>query len=160
MDFAWLTQLAATGGAALVQSAATDAWHSARLGFTRLLGRGDLKRETVARRRLDALAAEVERALPAHRDEVRCRLLPVWQTRLADLIEEDPAAGAAVRTLRDELLAALPTSQQQWVQQYVNATAAGATAQGVMFGNIINYSASSPAEPSGPGADEMPTRRA
>lgn len=138
MDVGWLAQLGTTGALVLVQAAATDVWQLARTGFARLLGRGDRAREAVAERRLDALAAEVEQALPAQRDEVRRRLLPAWQTRLADLVEEDPAAADALQVLRDELLTRLPTPQQQWVQN-ITASAVGATAQGVMFGNIINH---------------------
>ncbi|MFG1954828.1 hypothetical protein [Micromonospora sp. NPDC048830] len=138
MDLGLLAQLGTTGALVLVQAAATDVWQLARAGFTRLLGRGDREREAVAERRLDALAAEVEQALPAQRDEVRRRLLPAWQTRLGDLMEEDPAAADALQVLRDELLARLPAPQQQWVQN-ITASAPRATAQGAMFGNIINH---------------------
>ncbi|MFI7026937.1 hypothetical protein ACIBMZ_29915 [Micromonospora sp. NPDC049900] len=139
MDLGWLAQLGTTGALVLVQAAATDVWQLARAGFTRLLGRGDRKGEAVAERRLDALAAEVEQAPPAERDEVRRRLLSAWQTRLVDLIEEDPSAAEALQVLRDELLARLPAPQQQWVQN-ITASAPHATAQGVTFGNIINHS--------------------
>ncbi|MEU8263212.1 hypothetical protein AB0C02_21595 [Micromonospora sp. NPDC048999] len=147
MDLGGLAQLGMTGAAVLVQAAATDAWQVARSGFVRLFGRGDREREAVAGRRLDALAAEVEQATLAQREEVRQRLLPAWQTRLADLIEDDPATADALQSLRDELLARLPAPQQQWVQN-ITASAPGATAQGVMFGNIITHPA--PATGEGP----------
>lgn len=144
MDLGWLAQLGATGAAALVQAAATEVWQLARSRFIRLFGRGDKEREAAAQRRLDALAAEVEQTPPAQRDQVRQRLLPVWQARLADLIEEDPAAAEALRSLLDELLALLPRPQYQWVQN-VTATASGAgasaNAQGVMFANVMNHPA-------------------
>ncbi|GGM46734.1 hypothetical protein ACFFX1_18840 [Dactylosporangium sucinum] len=138
MDLAWLAQVGMTGAAALVQAVATDGWQLARDGFARLLGRGDPGREGLAGQRLDALAAEVEQAPADQRDEVRRRLLPAWQTRLTDLVEEDPALAEALVALRDEVLERLPAAQQQWVQ-HITASAPGATAQGVMFGNIINH---------------------
>ncbi|MCW3819718.1 hypothetical protein ONA91_35305 [Micromonospora sp. DR5-3] len=153
----WLEQLGMTGAAALVQAAATEVWQLARSGFTRLFGGGDREREAVAERRLDALAAEVEQAPSSQRDQVRQRLLPAWQTRLADLIEEDPAAADALQALRNEVLARLPAPQQQWVQN-ITASASGATAQGVMFGNIINHPNPPAEEAGGPAAGEVSPR--
>jgi hypothetical protein len=144
-----------TGAATLVQAAATEAWELARSGFARLLGRGDQEREAIVARRLDALASEVEQSPIEQRDELRQRLLPAWQTRLADLIEENPAAADALRNLRDELLTRLPASQQQWVQN-ITASAPGATAQGVMFGNIVNHPALPATDPAGSGLGGVP----
>lgn len=156
MDLGWLMQLGAAGAAVLVQAAATDVWQVARAGFVRLFGRGDRARKAVAERRLDALAAEVEKAPPAQRDEVRQRLLPTWQTRLTDLLEDDPATADALRVLCDQLRARLPAPQQQWVQS-ITASAPGATAQGVMFGNIINHP-HPPTKPDDRAAGEGPLR--
>lgn len=153
----WLLGLATAAAAALVQAAATDTWRVARTGFVRLLGRGDRQREALTERRLDALATSVEQEPAAQRDEVRRRLLPAWQTRLADLIEEDPAVADALRKLRDELLARLPTPQQQWIQN-ITASASGATAQGAMFGNIINHPGPPAADPGDPARSEVPPR--
>jgi hypothetical protein len=153
VDLGWLAQVGTTGAAVLVQAAATEVWQAARSGFVRLFGHGDGEREAVAERRLDALAAAVEQAPPEQRDQVRQRLLPAWQTRLSDLIEEDPATADALRALRDELLARLPTPRQQWVQN-ITATASDATAQGVMFGNMINHLSPPAAGPGDPTAGE------
>lgn len=132
----WITSLAAAGGATLVAAAATDAWQQARAGFTRLLGGGDRDREVAAGRRLDALAREVEQAPP----EALQRLRDDWRTRLADLIEDDPAAADALRPLVDQIRTMLPEARQQWVvRQTIAASAPGATAQGVVGGNIINH---------------------
>jgi hypothetical protein len=150
-DMDWLAQLAASGATTLVGAAATDAWQYGRDGFARLLGRGHQDREAVAERRLQALAAEVERAPVGERAELRQRLLPAWQTRLADLLEEDPAVAELLRGLVDELRERLPSVQQQWVQ-HVTASADGAVAQGVMFGNIINH----PGRTSPKSTDEAP----
>jgi hypothetical protein len=98
----WVAALAAAGGSALIGAAATDAWNSARDGVLALFGRGGDRRREVAAARLDADAAEIEAAGAGERDEVRARVLPGWQTRLADLLEEYPEA-------REELTA--------WVQR-------------------------------------------
>ncbi|HEY0696281.1 MAG TPA: hypothetical protein VGD43_00545 [Micromonospora sp.] len=148
MDPGWVEQLGMTGAAALVQAAGTEVWQLARSAFTRLLGRGDPVRDAVTERRLDALAAEVEQAPPGQRDEVRQRLLPDWRRRLADLVEEDPAVADAVRHLQADLMARLPTPQQQWIL-HVTASAPGARAQGVMFGNIFNHPATTMGDPAG-----------
>jgi len=121
----------------LVAAAATDVWQQVRNGFARLLGRGDHGQEMTATRRLDALATAVEQASPDKRAEVRQQLQADWRVRLADLIEDDPAVAHSLRSLVDQVRAQLPAPQQQWVQN-ITASAAGATAQGVMIGNIFN----------------------
>jgi hypothetical protein len=155
VDADWLQQLATSGATTLVGAAATDVWQQARKGFARLLGRSDSGQEELAAKRLDALTAAVEQADVSERDMVRRLLLPAWQTELRDLLKEDPTTANTLRGLRDELQALLPTAQQQWVQ-HINASAPGAKAQGVMFGNIINHDPHLPsaADPS----EERPTR--
>jgi hypothetical protein len=131
MDAAWLAQLAATGAAALVGAAATDAWQQTRSGFARLLGRDGA--DPVVLRRLDALSEEVEQAPPAERDEIRRRQLPVWQTRLGDLIEADPAAVDDLASLTEQVRAQLPVTHQHWVQHitaHQGGTAFGAQGTG------------------------------
>ncbi|MEU5554131.1 hypothetical protein ABZ738_30595 [Micromonospora sp. NPDC047793] len=116
--------------------------------------RGDQRREAIVAGRLDALQSEVQAATPDQREQARQRLLPGWQIRLADLLEENPDLAEAIQQLRDELRPQLPVVQQQWVQN-VTATAGGATAQGAMFGNIINHPALTPprSTPNGQGPD-------
>jgi hypothetical protein len=108
-----LAALAASGGAALVSAAATDAWQSARAGFVRLFTRGNESAELVGSR-MDQTAAEVEAA--AERDVVRERLLPDWQLRLSDLLEEHPGLAAELDELTRQVQAQLPAAQQEWVQ--------------------------------------------
>lgn len=146
MDAGWLMQLAASGATTLIGAAATDAWQQARTGFARLFGRGDADREALSGRRLDALTAAVEQADASNRDRVREQLLLVWQTRLADLLEEDPDTVELLRGLRDELQERLPAPQQQWVQN-ITASAPQAVAQGAMFGNVYHYAAPPAADP-------------
>ncbi|MGH3692698.1 MAG: hypothetical protein ACRDRX_01615 [Pseudonocardiaceae bacterium] len=108
-----LAALAASGGTALVAAAATDAWQSARTGFARLVTAGGWRHELVESR-LDQTATEVERA--AEPDVARERLLPVWQLRLSDLLEELPELAEDLRELTDRVQAQLPAAQQEWVQ--------------------------------------------
>jgi hypothetical protein len=136
-DMDWLAQLAISGATTLVGAAATDAWRHAREGFARLLGRGDRDREAVAEQRLQALAAKVEGAPLGERAELRERLVPAWQTRLADLLEEDPAAAELLSGLVDELQAALPEERQQWIQTII--TRDHSTAYAALGGNVIHY---------------------
>ena len=148
----WLLALAKSGATTLVGAAATDVWQQARAGFARLFGRGDAQREALAASRLDALAVAVEQAggPGTELDAVRQRQQAVWETRLGDLLEEDPEVAQALRRLCAELLPQLPAAQQQWLQ-HITASAPGASAQGVMFGNLINHPAPpSTASPAGP----------
>ena len=82
-----LAVLAASGGAALVAPAATDAWQFTRAGFTRLFARREQRPELIESR-LEQMATDVENA--AERDVARERSLPAWQVRLSDLLEEHP----------------------------------------------------------------------
>jgi hypothetical protein len=85
----------------------------------------------------------IEAASPAERDEVRARLLPAWQVWLADLLEEFPEAHEELAAWAERVRAQLPAAHASWVQN-ITATASGATAQGAMFGNVINYCADVP----------------
>jgi hypothetical protein len=145
MDAAWIAQLAAAGGAALVGAAATDAWGMARTGFGRLLRRRSADAEPLTERRLDALAEQVQEAEPEDRDAVRQRLLPAWETRLADLIEEDPAVADEVAALSAQVRARLPVSAQQWVQN-ITAHQGGIAlgAQGTGSSVHVHYNSDEP----------------
>ncbi len=108
-----LAALAASGGTALVAAAATDAWQSTRAGFARLFTQAQRSGELIESR-LDRTAAEVERA--AEPDAVRELLVPDWQVRLSDLLEEHPELAAELRELTSRVQSQLPAAQQQWVQ--------------------------------------------
>lgn len=108
-----LTALAASGGTALVAAAATDAWQFTWAGFARLFTDGERRQELIESR-LDQTATEVERA--AEPDVVRERLLPDWQVRLSDLLEERPELAAELHELTSRVQAQLPAAQQAWVQ--------------------------------------------
>lgn len=78
------------GGTTLVSAMATDAWQTARTAFARLLGRGDQARQALAEKRLDESAGQLTGLAGTDLESTRAALLPAWQTRLADLIEEHP----------------------------------------------------------------------
>ncbi|WP_031515907.1 hypothetical protein [Streptomyces sp. NRRL F-5123] len=109
-----LAALAASGGAAVVTAAGTDAWTELRARLARWFGRGSDRRETVTLERLDTTAAELEAAPGAESEVVRERAGAVWTNRIRDLLEdldaeERTSASAELRTL----LAELPVSRTQ-----------------------------------------------
>jgi hypothetical protein len=134
----WIAAAAAAGGTALIGAAATDTWQSARDWVVTLFTRGGKRRAELIRDHLDQDAAVIGAAGPGERDEVRARLLPGWQVRLADLLEEFPEAREELSAWAEQVRAQLPAAQASWVQN-ITAAAPGATAQGAMFGNVINY---------------------
>jgi hypothetical protein len=139
----WIAAAAAAGGTALIGAAATDAWQTARDGVVKLFARGGKRRAELVRDRLDRDVAVIEEAGPGERDEVRARLLPGWQVRLADLLEEFPDAREELSAWAEQVRAQLPAAQASWVQN-ITAAAPGATAQGAMFGNVVNYYGDAP----------------
>ena len=143
MAVEWIAAATAAGGTALIGAAATDAWQTARDGVVKLFTRGGKRRADLVRDHLDRDAAMIEAAGPGERDGIRARLLPEWQVRLADLLEEFPGAREDLTAWTEQVGAQLPAAQASWVQN-ITATAPGATAQGAMFGNVINYYGDAP----------------
>lgn len=129
-----LSGLAAAGGTALMGAAATDAWHSVRARFARLLGQGAPPLEQVELERLDRGAADVESAPEHDRDTVRRHLERRWTDRLEVLLEEHPETAAELRALIDEVSAGLPHTTQTWVQN--NVAQAGAVQNITQHGDI------------------------
>ncbi|MFV2019348.1 hypothetical protein [Micromonospora sp. LOL_023] len=134
----WLLALAATGATTLVGAAATDAWTMARDGFVRVLGLGDRRQRELIEQRLDHTASEVALVEGPDRGAVLQAQLIAWQTRLTDLLQERPELADDLRALIVQVQSGLPSERAQWVQQ-ISASAPGATAQGAMFGNVINH---------------------
>jgi hypothetical protein len=112
----WIAAAAAAGGTALIGAAATDAWQTARDGVVKLFARSGKRRTELVRDRLDQDVAVIEAAGPGERDEVRARLLPGWQVRLADLLEEFPDAREELSAWAEQVRAQLPSAQASWVQ--------------------------------------------
>ena len=92
-----LGALAALAGNTVVTAAVTDAWESARQGFERLLGRGDLARTKLAEERLAETHDQLTRAVGADLERTRAALEAQWVTRMANLLEEDPSVEADLR---------------------------------------------------------------
>jgi len=144
--------LALLAGNTVVAAATTDAWEAARRGFARLLGRGDPDRTRLAERRLAETHEQLTGAVVADLEVTRTTLEAQWETRLADLLEEDPGVEAELRALVEELRAALPagavsaTDHAVAAGRDVNISAdRGGFAAGVVHGNIA------PPNPRGPG---------
>lgn len=147
-----LIALAVLAGNTVVAAATTDAWEAARRGFARLLGRSDPDRTKVAKRRLAETREQLIAAEGQDLEQVRASLAERWAGRLADLLEEDPGAEPDLRTLVQEIQAALPAGTVSAADHAVaagrdvNITASGGgTAAGVIHGNVA------PADPTSPG---------
>ncbi|MER6112569.1 hypothetical protein [Streptomyces hirsutus] len=115
-----LAAVAAAGSTALVGAMATDAWQVTREGAARLFrreaGRAEPRPGLVVQ--LDADAALVARAEDA--EPARQSLVPGWRLRLEEFLRADPEAADGLRELTERTLAALPRTEQHWVQ-HVNA---------------------------------------
>jgi len=138
-----LMALAALAGNTVVAAAMTDAWEAARRGFARLLGRGDPGRTMVAERRLAETREQLMGAEGKDLDQARAVLAERWAGRLADLLEEHPDAEADLRTLVQEIQAALPAGTVSAADHAVAAgrdvnisAASGGVAAGVIHGNV------------------------
>ena len=147
-----LMALASLAGQTVVTAAVTDAWEAARRGFARLLGRGDPKQTEVAERRLEETRGQLTRPQGADLEQARAALAAQWATRLADLLDEDPAVEADLRTLVQQIQAALPAGMVSAADHAVAAgrdvnisASGGGVAAGVIHGNVT------PPGPPGPG---------
>jgi hypothetical protein len=100
--------LAAVAGQTVVAAAVTDAWDSAKRGFARLLGRGDPERTGLAEQRLEQAREQLMAVPAADRELAQAQLAPMWQTRLFDLLEENPELMPDLRVLVDQVQAQMP----------------------------------------------------
>ncbi|MGW8762703.1 hypothetical protein ACWGN5_09400 [Streptomyces sp. NPDC055815] len=97
-----VTALAATGGAAVVQAAGTDAWGGFRNAVARWFGRGRPERERAEIERLDRTAA----VLGAGHEVDHAREEGLWQARFEAIFESmDEADRAQAATELRSLLA-------------------------------------------------------
>src|SRR5262249_42375919 len=97
-----ISALAALAGRPVVTAAVTDAWGAARRGFARLLGRDDPDRTKVLERRLDEAHNQLMGSQGTDLENASDVLAAQWSTRVADLLEEYPAAEADLRTLIEQ----------------------------------------------------------
>jgi hypothetical protein len=102
--------LAGAAGQTVVAAAVTDAWDCAKRGFARLLGRGDPERTGLAEQRLEQAREQLMAVPAADRELAQAQLAPMWQTRLFDLLEENPELMPDLRVLVDQVQAQLPSA--------------------------------------------------
>ena len=138
-----LIALAALAGNTVVTAAVTDAWETARKGFARLLGRGDLAMTRLAQARLAETHDQLAEATGTDLERTRAALEAQWVTRMRDLLEEDPGAEADLRALVEELQARLPAGLVSGADHAVAAgrdvnisADRGGLAAGVIHGNV------------------------
>jgi hypothetical protein len=132
-----LTALASTGGTALVTAMVTDSWEEFKGRFARLLGRGDIKGTQAAAARLEQSRTALAAAPGPARERTRAEQQIAWQTRLADLLEQDPAAENELRALITQVPAARSTGQVQVhasAFDYAQQAVQGHGVQNVTFG--------------------------
>ncbi|MFJ4095071.1 hypothetical protein ACIPYS_26080 [Kitasatospora sp. NPDC089913] len=131
-------ELAAAGGTAVVSSAATDIWQGTRGRVARLFGRGDDRDEQRVSVQLDRIPLELAQAAEPQQERVRVSLENRWTEKLAELLEEHPDLEADLRSLVEEVRAAVPAAQQSFVQTnnaYGNATQNITQSGDIVFGN-------------------------
>ena len=83
-------------GKTIVAAVATDAWDLCKRGFARLLGRGDPNKEQLTGQKLEETRQQLT---GTDSDQTRAAQAVAWQTRLEDLLEENPGAEAELRAL-------------------------------------------------------------
>lgn len=131
----WLTALASSGATALVSAAATDAWGTARAGFSKLFGRGDPERERITADRLDEAATQIEKLDHDRIAEVRETLINAWGIRLRDLLEERPDSAEELEALIEQVRAGLLGARQHWVQAAATGSVHTSNSGGINIAN-------------------------
>jgi hypothetical protein len=97
-----LSALAAAGGTAVVSAMATDAWRTAKVGFSRLLGRGDSGHTALVEQQLEATRAELQTA-EGRGERALALQQAAWTARLEDLLVEQPHAADELRKLIQQI---------------------------------------------------------
>lgn len=127
-----LAAVAASGGAAVVQAAGTDAWEGFRRAAAHWFGRGDAQRERAELERLDRSAAELAAAgSDDAANDVRARQITVWQTRFEMMLEALPEEG------QTEAVAELRTL----LEHHAAPSGVSATRDGVAVGGDVHLHA-------------------
>jgi hypothetical protein len=148
-----LIPLAQWAGQTVAAAAVVDAWESVRHKFARLFGRGDPKRTEAAERWLTQTHEQLTAASGEELESARAYQQQRWQSRFADLLDEDPDVEAELRALVEEIQAQLPAGA---VSAGDHAVAAGrdvnvradhgSVSAAVIHGNVT------PPGPTGPGS--------
>jgi len=147
-----LIALAQFAGQTVAAAATTDVWEAARHKVARLLGQGDPKKTEVAERWLGETHRQLTAAEAADLERVRTVAGLRWESRFADLLDEDPGVEVDLRALVEgiaaQLHAGIVSAADHAVAAWrdVNITAsAGGVAAGVIHGNVT------PSDPIRPG---------
>ncbi|MFI5937395.1 hypothetical protein [Actinoplanes sp. NPDC051494] len=118
---------------ALAAAAGTSAWADARKGVVALFGRFGRDPQ----QQLDADAGIIAEAVGTQGEAAaRAKVSRAWQERLTELAAGTPDAAEGIRALGERITG--PNVQ------HITASAPNATAQGVMFGSIVNHQAPPP----------------
>ena len=140
-----LLALAQFAGQTVAAAAVTDVWESVRGRFASLIGRGDKPKTEAAERWLGQTREQLTAAGPGELEQARQAAAERWAGRFADLLDEDPAIEADLRSLVDEVAAELPagavsaTGHSVAAGRDVRITASGGgTAAGVIHGNVAS----------------------
>jgi hypothetical protein len=138
-----LIALAQWAGQTVAGAAVTDVWESARVGFARLLGRGDARKVRAAERWLAQTREQLTTAGTSV-EQVQRVLAERWADRFADLLDEDPGIEGELRALVAEVAAVLPAESVLASDNSVaagrdlNITASGGgIAAGVIHGDVV-----------------------
>jgi hypothetical protein len=148
-----LLALAQFAGQTVAAAAVTDLWESVRGRFARLLGRGDARRTEVAEGWLAQTREQLTTAGPGAVEQVQRASAERWAGRFSDLLDEDPAIEAELRTLAEDVAARLPAGLVSAAGHSVAAgrdvritASGGSLAAGVIHGNVA------PPDPTSPGS--------
>jgi hypothetical protein len=138
-----LLTLTAVAGKTVVAAATTDAWGKLKQGVARLLGRGDPAKTQVAEDRLEDTRSRLAGVTGAELESTQSELALAWQTRLADLLEEDPGKAEGLQILiggvQAELGAGLSSASGHGTaagRDIITAWGAGAIAAGTIHGGV------------------------
>jgi hypothetical protein len=136
--------LVLAAASAVVTAMATDGWQQAREAMVKLWRRSRPDHVLAIETDLDQTRDEVIAAHTAGDRAAEEGLVDEWGRKLQRLLGADPSLETELRRVLDEDLAPLlPAGEQTRLKniQNITASAPGATAQGAMFGNVINYGA-------------------
>ncbi|MFI0483486.1 hypothetical protein [Actinomadura sp. 9N215] len=119
--------LVMAAGTALVTAIATDGWQQARAGAAALWRRVQPERAAVIEAELEEVRGEVLAARQAGDRQAEEHLADEWRRRLARLVAADPAAGAEIQEVLDQVWKPLLTEEEQARVQHItmHATASG-----------------------------------
>lgn len=114
-------------GTALVTAMATDGWQQARAGAVTLWRRVHPERVPAIEAELEEVRGEVLTARQAADQQAEDALAEEWRRKLARLVAADPAIGAEIQQVLDQVWKPLlPESDQVRVQHITQrATASG-----------------------------------